>query len=496
MKKLTYLLLVVGIALLFLNSCEKEVSTSPPTQPVPIGSISLSSNPEGAHIFTDGRATGQFTPDSLPWLEQKLYNITLKKELYRDTTFQIKILEGEKKNLFIDFNSNPKMRGKISCVTVPDSAKIYLNGKFTNKYTPAILDSIIPGNYGVKFIRDNARSDSLITTVRSNRTSDAARVLVDTTYWVDYNTHTSGIFDNYYTLIAVDHNDVKWLASSAGLASFDGTTWEQYTSSNSGLVDNLIHVLKVDANNHLWIGTASGLNEFDGATWKLYNHRKPANLPSDEVYGIDFDLDGRVLVATRLGLVRSTTVTGHLWESFGFKVAPDAPPYAAEDWMTDVDVDWLGRWWVTTNRRGILMYDQTRWHYYFSRQTDNDKAVYYRGVNHTTNGEIWFSHYIKLMENVVVGLSSYIGNRFNKSTYIAFNGVNVTNIAIKDGTQKWISSSEGLYVFNQYFTKAVYRMSNTPLVTNDVRAVDFDSHGDAWVVTYGGGLYHFKVSKL
>jgi len=494
MKKNIYYMISLGLIFLLINSCEKEVSTSPPTQPVPVASIMLSSEPEGADIYTDGRATGQVTPDSLPWLEEKLYSITLKKELYRDTTFKVNIKKDERKNLFIDFNANPKMRGKINCVTVPDSAKIYLNGKFTNKYTPAILDTIIPGNYRIKYVRDNARTDSMTTTVRSNRVSDAALVLVDTTYWVDYNTHTSGIFDNYYTMIAVDHNDVKWLASSAGLASFDGTTWKQYTSANSGLVDDLIHVIKVDANNHLWIGTASGLNEFDGNTWRLYDGRGPARLPSNEVFGFDFDLDGNVIVATKLGLVRSKDFG--TWESFGFKVAPDSPPYGAEDWMSGVDVDELGRWWITTTTRGIIMHENSRWHYYFSRSQDNDKAIYYRGVNHTATGEIWFSHYIKLAENAVVGLSSYIGNRFNKTTYTIFNGVSVFNIAIKDGTQKWISSSEGLYVFNQYFTRTVYRMSNTPLVTNDIRGVDFDSNGDAWVVTYGGGLYHFKVSKL
>lgn len=163
------ILIAFGI---FVISCEEKVSVSPPVEPVPKGFIYIDSNPQGAKIYEDGLITGKVTPDSLPWLEVKEYNFTLKMNRYQDTSFSVAILEGEKKKIFIDYFSNPKMLGYISFTSIPNSVNIYLNDDYLG-LTPLKLDSVVPGSYRIRYTKENCRSDSIVRDVISNFISDA-----------------------------------------------------------------------------------------------------------------------------------------------------------------------------------------------------------------------------------------------------------------------------------------------------------------------------------
>ena len=43
---------------------------------------------------------------------------------------------------------------------------------------------------------------------------------------------TAGLPTPNVSNIAIDKNDIKWIASDAGLIKFDGTTWTVYNSQN------------------------------------------------------------------------------------------------------------------------------------------------------------------------------------------------------------------------------------------------------------------------
>ncbi len=363
MKKLNTIVITLGLVLLLFVSCGKEVSKSIPITPKPIGApLIISSIPEGASIYTNGRISGLVTPDSLTWLDIKNYTFTLKKALYHDTTFNINVTENLRKTVMIDFNSNPNMMGGIRFKTNPSNAKIYVNGKFIGKYTPSRINMLLPGYYNVKYTADNVRSDSLIVTVSSGGNTLAFKSLVDTTIWVDYNTNTSGIFDYYFLKIVIDKNNVIWLGSLAnGLVKFDGTTWINYRKENSGLVDNRIKAIKFGPNGHLWICTISGLNEFDGTNWVLYNQQ--SGLPSNNVDDIAFDVDGSPIVATQDGLA---SFKNNTWTIFRFNLGN---PSVAINRFTSVDVDDSGNWWATRQSNGIVEWDGNNWNLFFTFNT-------------------------------------------------------------------------------------------------------------------------------
>ena len=208
-QKINYFIaLSVLLVAALISSCSQEVSVTPPDEPPPHGVVVIDSKPTGAQIYLDGKNRRRATPDSLTWLETNTYTVTLKKDLYRDTSITISAVDGEKKNYFIDYTLNPAMRGKINCTAKPDGSDIYLDGVQTGLKTPAVLTGILPGYYSVRFSAPNFRDDSLQVTVSSSNISIAKTTLVDTTKWTDYTTQRSQIPTNRLTGITIDKNEV------------------------------------------------------------------------------------------------------------------------------------------------------------------------------------------------------------------------------------------------------------------------------------------------
>ena len=227
-KKFSAALLFASLAAL-LFSCNQEVSVSPPDAPPPHGVVVVDSKPPGAHIFLDGKDRRRLTPDSLTWLETGTYNVTLKKDLFRDTSITVDAVEGEKHSFFVDYTKNPAMRGQINCTVKPDGSEIFLNDSATGKVTPAVLNNLMPGYYNVRFHAHNYRDDSLNVVVSSSNISPAKLALVDTTIWMDLNTRTSTIPSNYLTAITIDDNNNLWIGTAdVGLLKYDGNTWTNY----------------------------------------------------------------------------------------------------------------------------------------------------------------------------------------------------------------------------------------------------------------------------
>jgi len=487
MKIKSTILLAISV-IFFVVSCEREVSVSPPTTPVPVGKLFIDSNPPGAKIYENGRNSGKFTPDSLTWLEAKEYTITLKLDLFRDTSFTVMIRKNEVKSVFIDYSTNEKMMGKIKFSSIPDEANIYLNGEIVGR-TPMEMEKVFPGDYRVMYVRNNCRTDSTFITVSSNNTTDAFIDLVDTTYWVDYSISSANAPSNQYTSIDIDVRGKIWLGSQTGLVSFDGKDWNYYTSLNSGLEYDYVNSVLVDKAGKVWVDTPDGLYSFDGISWDKFTADNKAKLPSSWVNDLAITEDGSILAATKKGIGQSQTNSAR-WVSYYFDVAANNP-YISESWITGIDVDNNGDWWITRYGTGLLRFDGRRWHFYYARPTETDPEVYYRCVGHSAS-KVWFGHFIFPDYGAVIGLSMYKNGYFTRHLYSAFNGVNIYHIIADELDRIWVSSDEGLYVFSNYFVRTVYRMSNTELKTNKIRGTAFDKNGNAWIITADEGLYKLK----
>lgn len=118
--------IILLVPLVFIiNSCKQEISVSAPDAPPPHGVVVIGSKPQGSVIYLDGKNRRRITPDSLTWLETGQYMVTLKREFFRDTSITIDAVDGEKRNFFIDYTTNPAMLGKINCNAKPDGAQVF-----------------------------------------------------------------------------------------------------------------------------------------------------------------------------------------------------------------------------------------------------------------------------------------------------------------------------------------------------------------------------------
>lgn len=256
-KGILFLVFILVIGNLIFNSCEKEVSVSPPDEPPPVGKIILNSYPSGFAIYMDNKNRARQTPDSISWLDESEYKITLKKNLFRDSVFAVNLNKNEVVRLMIDYSSNSQMLGTLNINSIPEGASISLNDSITNQVSPYKFTDLLPGEYKIKLALSNHEAATYIEFVQSNKESYFIKGLVDTTIWETYDGSDFQKLSNFLTDIEIDKNNKIWIASRNGLILFDGE-WKVLNQENSNLPHNVIRDIELDYENNLWIATQYG----------------------------------------------------------------------------------------------------------------------------------------------------------------------------------------------------------------------------------------------
>jgi ligand-binding sensor domain-containing protein len=83
-------------------------------------------------------------------------------------------------------------------------------------------------------------------------------VKFDDSVFTSYKNENSGLPHNDVWDLAIDENDVKWIATGGGLAKFDGENWTVWDTSNSDLPNNRINCIVIDKYGNKWMGTDGG----------------------------------------------------------------------------------------------------------------------------------------------------------------------------------------------------------------------------------------------
>lgn len=480
LKQYQYLIiLLVVIVTAIINSCSQEVSVSPPDEPPPHGFVLIDSKPQGAHIYLDGKNRRRITPDSLTWLETNTYTVTLKKDLYRDTSITISAVDGEKKNYFIDYTLNPAMRGKINCTAKPDGSDIYLDGVQTGLTTPAVLTGILPGYYSVRFSAPNFRDDSLQVTVSSSNISVAKTTLVDTTKWTDYTTQRSQIPTNKLTGITIDKNDVLWIGTEEnGLLSFDGTIWNTYQQSNSLINDQKVNALIYHNDGTLWAATKNGLFLKKGSVEEVYNSFAFGQpLPENFMVALGESNEQSVFIAGKTNIIISGIdgVTGQRnW------LIKNRSSFGIQDEFTAVGVSISGTLFAGTTKSGLIVAQSL-----YSTANSGILGNSISALQPDPSGGMWIG--FKTGVATGAGVSLYKDNAF-QNFFVLPSGGNVNSIYVDDLGNKWVGTTAGLTRFTNSSDVQRIDSESTGLNITDVRGVVKDSKGRIWIATFGGGL--------
>lgn len=482
--------IVLVILLIAFVSCDKEVSTSAPIDPVPIGYLFVDSSPQGMKIYEDGRNSGKTTPDSLSWLPEKQYKITLKQELYRDTTLVVDVVEGEKKSIFVDYYKSSKMRARIKCISNPESANIFINDSLIEAKTPHVINNLMPGEYTIKYSLDQHRDRSRFVRAESNLESLAFLKLQDTSVWVDYRTDTSPIPEDYLNCLDVDSNGVIWVGTSQhGLVSFNPQSgvWANYNTNNSSIADDYILDIDVDRNNDLWIATTLGVVFKSGENFQVFNIDNSI-LESNEINTISIDYNDNIWVGTKAGFYSK--------DNNGWKKHTTYRSGAPFNYVSSVAFDTKGEIWVGTYFKGIGRYVDNEWIIYTNNQEDligsgggyNYEPLPSNSVSASIveqDGErVWFGHIPN--KTGPGGVSTY--NQVTKKW--SFNSVYVPSPIINSfyyGPNKkvWICTDKGVVEW-----KYGYKVH---FLNQDIRALSVDKDKKlVWLASQGNGLIKLK----
>ncbi len=486
-------LIIIITAIFIFSACEKEVSVTPPDGPAPEGFYYINSNPPGAQIWQDGKFTGNYTPDSMVNLEYSAYEISLKKEFFRDTVFIVNADSETPNNLFINYLENPKMLGKINCESNPSGAEVYLNDSATGKITPVMIDNLVPGRYNVQYHFAGFRDKSTQIVVSSNRVSTSDRKMQDTTLWVDYQVSNSGLETDYINAVETDQNNKLWVGSNGfGLYSFDGTNWNKYSQLNSRIPSNVVTSLAVGLDNSIWIGTLQGLAKFKNNIWTVFNIYN-SRLPNNKIEDIEIDLEGDVWIATERGVAR---ISNDKWAVYKPNIYIDNLPLSPRD----IAVDQNNNKWIADYEDAIYEYSESQWSNTFNNPPRTPKFLpsnKLTAVAASPDGSVWFGHspftyyfsYSTVHE--AGGLSNLVnGEYITYTTGLPSNYINV--IHISKNNIKYVGTESGVVIFLEYAGKKEYQTFNSALANNFITDITQDSKGIVWMSTFGGGLVKYK----
>ena len=479
-------LLIEGmIFLLFtFGYCEKEVTTTPPPEAVPQASLFINSIPAGSAIFANGRNTGRITPDSLPYIEEGSYQITLKRKYFRDTSFVMQATENERRSITIDYLSNPSMLGSLNFTSVPNNSRIFVNDSSINEITPFLLEHLIPGEYNITFKKENYRDGIITTPVESNKTSNVFYILQDTSIWVDYKTSNSGIQSNFITGIVLDKNGIKWIATNdSGLIKYDGNTFKNYTTYNSGIPNNTINSISIDDKDYVWVCTSSGIGIFDGTAWTNYNTSN-SPLKTNDINVVRFDQSGTAWIGTQVNFAR---FDGLNWKYFNYPSATVA--YLS---ITGIAISNSSNIWFGTSNSGLVNFDG-----------DNSYKVYKTGsysiLNNSIsslgleqNGNLWILN--KSGVGIRGGVTLLQGEEFSPYPYGESTFLPRT-IFIDNNGKKWIATNEGILTITGTADFNLMTTSNSGLTSKNIFQIAKSEDGTVWIASYGGGLIKYKGEK-
>ncbi|PKL83208.1 MAG: hypothetical protein CVV24_06225 [Ignavibacteriae bacterium HGW-Ignavibacteriae-3] len=483
MKKIISILFLI---VLFV-SCDKDVFTGlVETEITNFGKVFVSTNPKGYRLFIDSKYMDVTSPDTIKLLSEGPHRLTLKHDVFSDSTMNIVVQKNSSSSIAIDMMKSSRFYAKVICSTNPQGAKIYLNDQPTGLITPATVNNVYPGEFEIKFTRNQYRDDSLTIKIKGGQYTEIYRLLEDTSRTVSYRTNNSQITTNMIRKVVVDKNNNKWIGSlDRGLMKFDGKNWTSF--ENSGIFSSKnIQDLLVDQKGSLWVATGHGLYLFNGVIWQNFNDR----LPSNFVSALEEDVAGNIWIATLDGLVKYTAGNFQTFRSVNIDKSLVSLTNLSALSSSKTGVIWIG-----TSTKGIISYNGTAWSQYLSSQMDLQKknvSDIVKDLIVDSRGNLWSFNMFDPGLGVVSALLRFNGSAWTEVSLPILYSLDVNSFYLDNSANIWMSINGALLRYSDTAQLKVYDADTEGFFSKQCTSFAIDLNGDGWLTTFGGGIAKLK----
>ncbi len=462
-----------------LNSCNKEISTSPP-EPVPqnSGKLFVASNPSGAKIYLNNKNTGYLTPDTVPYLDGGAYKLVTKLNLFKDSSEIVQIKKDSLTSVFLDYTANPTMKGYLNVDSYPQGADIIINDSVTGKVTPFEFSNVLPDTYNVVLKKTNYWNWSFTTTVKTDRTARIYGALEDTLLFVNYRTSNSGLPTNYLDGIAIDQDGNKWLVDSYSLMKFDDENWTSYTPDNSQYPGGNVNSIAAFG-NEIWVATISGLIIYKNGSFEVLNTQ--SGLVSDYVYCGFKENENSIWVGTNLGLCHFDGATWTVYNTSNSGLPTNN--------ISNINIDAANNLWLGTVGEGLVKYDGTDWSIYNSENSNLPVSNRITDIEIVNGSVIWIS-LRSLGKALAGGTAMYDGTQWTSFQSVPSN--DVVSVIAQSPDLIWFCNIEAGLTKWDNGNWQTYLTSNSHIPSNRIVGTAIDRNGYKWIATAGGGLSKYK----
>jgi len=135
----------------------------------PVGSIYVNSTPPGATVYIDDEKAGNVTPCNIPGIEVGTYPVRVELEGFAQSDEKWVTVRANTVTE-VEFHLTPET-GKIDVSSVPDDARIYLDGIDTGKRTDTTLEDISVGKHTILLVKPDYRNATQTVTVEMDTTT-------------------------------------------------------------------------------------------------------------------------------------------------------------------------------------------------------------------------------------------------------------------------------------------------------------------------------------
>lgn len=382
----------------------------------------------------------------------------------------------------------------------------------------------------------NINNSDLINKIYGDYHNNTPRILIA------YENYGYGIYQNnefkYYLPNSPVSNNIKdikidsdgkvWIASgfgasSKGFSSYDGQNWKNYiTELIPQIKSNAYHRINIDANGRIIVsnygmGLLIGNKSDSEYNFTIYNEensefRGLGTSPEFVVAGESaLDKNGKIWV-TNLGEISNGPslicfdYDGTKYQSYGFQ----NPRIASQRTFMTIAIDPYGTKWVGGNNptgTGLMYFNEMGT---LDNYNDDVAGVITSSNNpnlldniHNTiavdkNGLVWIGtpKGVVIINNPSQVLNGNISNLNIRNLSRLIGNVNVNDIMIDALNNKWIATSNGVWVLDPLATDTIafITMDNSPLPTNEV--ISLATNPNTGKIYFGTNLGLYQANSL